>query len=143
MKTYKGMAYPVVKTTKGFFYGGNDIDYIKASFLTIIMTKPGERVFMPYFGTPLHTLDYNKPQELLEEDCRQMIAKSLMIWEKRFPVTDIKIRMLGHDVNITINFVNPVDLQNEHTLTLQLPLPLPWSTNESNNTFYNSYEQRS
>ena len=122
MKNYKGLAYPVHKTTQGFFYSAGDIDQIKASFLTIIMTRPGERVLEPFFGTALHTLDPNKPSELLEEDYRKMIADSLHKWDKRFPVTNVKAKIFGYDINIVISFVDPVNLQQEHTLTLQLPL---------------------
>jgi len=123
MNNYKGLSYPVQKTALGFFHSNDDIAQIKASLLSIIMTKPGERVFEPYFGTPLHTLNPNKPLELLQEDCRQMIAKSLKEWEKRFPVTKIEVKVFGYDIYITVGFVDPVNLQQEHTLSVQVPLP--------------------
>jgi phage baseplate assembly protein W len=122
MKNYKGLAYPIQKTTQGFFHGGDDISQIKASFLTIIMTRPGERVFEPFFGTPLHLLDASKPPEILEEECRAMIAKALNTWEKRFPVSEITAKAFGYDINITIKFIDPANLRQEHVLTLQMPL---------------------
>lgn len=122
MRNYKGIAYPIAKTTHGLFHNGTDIDQIKANFLTIIMTKPGERVMEPFFGTPLHMLDFTKPLELVEEDCRQMIAKTLKIWEKRFPVTALEVKILSGDINITVNFIDPLNLQEEHVLTLQMPI---------------------
>lgn len=122
MKNYKGFAYPVEKNAKGFFYGGDDVSQIKANFLTIIMTKPGERVFEPYFGTPLHALNLNQPVEILEEQCKAMIAEALSIWEPRFPVTGLDVKVMGREATIVIKFVDPVHLQTEHSLTLQLPL---------------------
>lgn len=122
MKQTKGIAYPVQKTTQGFFHASDDVAQIKASMLTILMTRPGERVFEPYFGTPIHKLDINKPLELLEEDCRLMIAQALRHWESRYPVTDVKVSIVGYEINVTITFVNPANLQDEHLLTLQMPL---------------------
>ena len=122
MKNYKGLAYPIQKTTQGFFHGGDDIAQIKASMLTIIMTKPGERVFEPYFGTPIHQLNYNQPPELIADQLKQMIAISLNKWEKRYPVTNIEVKLVTGDAHIMVNFIDPVHLQQEHTLTLQLPL---------------------
>lgn len=122
---YKGFPYPIERTTQGLFQSGSDINQIKASMLTIIMTKPGERVFFPQFGTPLHKLSHQGDMAVIENG-RQMIASSLKVWEKRVQVTDVQCRVIhtdaGRDLNITVTFLDPMNMQEVQELKVQMPL---------------------
>lgn len=127
MRRYKGISYPIEKTIKGLLYCGDDIAQIKADMLAIILTRPGERIFEPRFGTPLYKLKTSMPQELIITEARQMIASSIKTWEKRIQLTDIQCVLVPDregklDINIQILFIDPVNLQTLHQLTLQLPL---------------------
>lgn len=121
---YKGIAYPLEKNVKGLFSSTDDIAQIKGSMATIIMTRPGERIMEPLFGCALHTL-VNKPEELVLEEARQMIAESLKRWEKRVQVEEVQLIFVpndrGKDINIQVLFIDPADIQLMHQLTLQLP----------------------
>lgn len=126
MNRYKGIIYPVEKTPYGVFVSGDDIEQIKSSLLTIIMTKPGERVMEPDFGTPLHTIDIDKPPDLIIHNIRRMIASSIKRWEKRVQLSDITVTIVntdnGFESNIQVLFIDPSDMQVMHQLTVQLPL---------------------
>lgn len=126
---YRGTAYPILKTTRGYFCSSDDISQIKADMLTILMTRPGERIMELQFGTPFNTLNLGQPMELMVEEARQMIATALKIWEKRVQVTSVDVLFVdradlkaGYDINIQVSFIDPVNLQEEHLLTLQIPL---------------------
>lgn len=122
MKKYKGFAYPVFKNSYGFFYASDDISQVKANMLTIINTRPGERVMEPLFGVSLHRLDLNKPKEILEEEAKSMIAEALRTWEPRFPVTNLDTRLVNSDLQIMLTFIDPTNLEEEHLFSLQIPI---------------------
>ncbi len=126
---YRGTPYPVLKTSTGYFGNTDDITQIKADLLILLMTRPGERVMELNFGTPLHRLNFNQPMELLVEEARQMIALTIKRWEKRIQVTNVGVVFMqradlkpGVDINIQVSFIDPITLQEEHMLTLQMPL---------------------
>ena len=122
---YKGYAYPIEATTGGLLTSGSDIAQIKASMLQIIRTRPGERVMNPNFGTPLHTLVDKEPEYIID-NARLMIARALKFWEKRVQVTDVQVILIpasrGYDINVTVLFLDPVNMQEDYDLTVQFPL---------------------
>lgn len=121
---YFGIPYPIEKNALGLINTGNDISQIKASMLTIIMTVPGERVCLPMFGTALNKLA-NDPSEVAVDKARMMIAASLKRWEKRVQVVDIRCIMVhnksSRDLNIQVDFVDPIHMQKIEQLTVQIP----------------------
>ena len=129
MLRFKGVAYPIRKSVKGLFYAGSDLAQIKADLLSIILTIPGERVFEPEFGTPLNKLNYNQPYELVIDQAKQMIASSIKRWEKRVQVSNVECIFVGMeredsnlDINVQVFFIDPEDINNEQSLSLQVPL---------------------
>ena len=50
---FKGMPYPIVPDARGLLHTQSGIDQIKADMLSLLLTNPGERVFLPTYGTPL------------------------------------------------------------------------------------------
>lgn len=89
---YPGIPYPITKNPKGFFFIQDGIDQIKADMLILLLTNPGERVMLPSYGTPLRRLMFepNDPKLILET--RNMIARSLKMWEPRVAITQIYVQ---------------------------------------------------
>lgn len=119
---YRGIAYPVEKTPYGLLSRGTNLAQINGSILTIISTRPGERVMRPHFGVPLHRLR-NKPAELIPDEARLMIAAAIKRWEKRVQVTDVKTYLTGDMLNIEVYFIDPgTSLQEIQQLALQVKM---------------------
>jgi len=118
---YKGIGYPVEKNHYGFFSSGNNIQQVKASMVAIIMTRPGERVMRPYFGTPLHKLRRRPPGQIAME-ARQMIATSLKQFETRVQVMEVETELMPDGMlDIKVYFVDPhTNIQETQQLTLQM-----------------------
>ena len=120
---YKGIAYPIVKHPQGFFHNAaSDVAQIKSDMATIILTEPGERLFLPYFGTDFKTVNLNAPLEMVRSDIRMRIAKSLKKWEKRVQVSEITVDISKNDskiiAKISVYFINPVNINDKQTLIL-------------------------
>jgi len=88
---YPGIPYPITKNPKGFFYIQDGINQVKSDMLILLLTNPGERVMLPTYGTPLRRLmfDPNDPKLILQT--KNMIARSLKLWEPRVAITQIQV----------------------------------------------------
>ena len=134
---YPGVPYPITKNPKGFFYIQDGINQIKADMLILLLTNPGERVMLPNYGTPLRKLIFepNDPQLILQT--KNMIARSLRLWEPRVAITQIEVKNGldkyssnidedGTDSDavllIRILFVDRLKIDEVNELKLEVPL---------------------
>jgi len=120
---YKGIAYPITKHPQGFFRNAvSDVAQIKSDMAAVILTESMERLFLPYFGTDLKTVNLNAPLQLVRSEIRMRVATSLKRWEKRVQVTDIVVDISKNDTKviakISVYFINPVNINDTQTLVL-------------------------
>lgn len=134
---FKGIPYPITKTPRGFFYMQGGVDQIKSDMLVLLLTNPKERVMLPDFGTPLRKLLFEQNDVSIIAKAKQMIAKSLKMWEPRVAIENIYIQnkldvssasVLEEDVNservllIRITFFDRLEITKINELKLELPL---------------------
>lgn len=134
---FKGIPYPITKTPRGFFYIQGGVDQIKSDMLVLLLTNPKERVMLPDFGTPLRKLLFEQNDVSIIAKAKQMIAKSLKMWEPRVAIENIYIQnkldvssasVLEEDVNservllIRITFFDRLEITKINELKLELPL---------------------
>jgi phage baseplate assembly protein W len=134
---FKGIPYPITKTPRGFFYIQGGVDQIKSDMLILLLTNPRERVMLPDFGTPLRKLLFEQNDVSIIAKAKQMIAKSLKMWEPRVAIENIYIQnkldvssasALEEDVNnervllIRITFFDRLEITKINELKLELPL---------------------
>lgn len=126
MKSYKGMAYPMVKSPKGLMAPADELAAVQANMLSIILTSPGERVMEPAFGTPLGRIDYTLSPQAVTEQVRRMVAVAVRRWEPRVQVENITVRLeyQGGDLvlKITVMFIHPQKIHEAQLLTVQIPV---------------------
>jgi len=121
---YKGIAYPLIRHPEGVFHNSvTDIGQIKSDMATVILTEPGDRIFVPYFGTALAKTNLNAPREIVLADIRLKVATAIKKWEKRVQVHDIVIDLATTDedkiiVKITVLFIDPINVNNVENLTV-------------------------
>jgi phage baseplate assembly protein W len=133
MAKFLGLGYPITgNTPQGYFRQTTDVDTIKADMLQLLLTYPGERVFLPQFGTPLRDLIFEPGTSILIANAKAMIAKSLQIWEPRVDIQQVSVTIGGQGLNgepdadqvmlIQIMFVDPDQIKTVQQLDLQVPL---------------------
>lgn len=120
---YKGIAYPIVKHPQGFFHNSSsDINQIKSDMAAIILTEPGERIFVPFFGTGLMKVNLNSPVEMVESEIKLKVATSLKKWEKRIQVEDVIVDISKSDdkvvVKINVLFIDPISIRTKESLVV-------------------------
>ena len=137
MANFLGIPYPITKNPLGFFRTQSGVSQIKSDLLTLLLTNPGERVFLPDYGTPLKRLIFEQNDATLEVIARNIIIESISKWEPRIVVSQISVSSQasrsdlnyqdpGEDtdsiLSIRIMFVDPEQLSEIQELVLQIPL---------------------
>lgn len=137
MANFLGAPYPITKNPLGFFRTQSGVSQIKSDLLTLLLTNPGERVFLPDYGTPLKRLIFEPNDPTLEITAKNMIVESISRWEPRIVVNQISVSSTasqsdlnfqdpGQDIDsilsIKIIFVDPEQLSEVQELVLQIPL---------------------
>jgi hypothetical protein len=137
MANFLGLPYPVTKNPLGFFKTQSGISQIKSDLLSLLLTNPGERVFLADYGTPLKRLIFEQNDAVLEATAKNMISDSISRWEPRIAVSQIEVSREvpnsslnamdpGEDVDnilyIKITFVDPEKISEVQELRLQIPL---------------------
>ena len=82
------------------------IDKIQDSIYNILSTKVGERLFLPEFGSRLHTVIFEPNNAIFADLADFYIRDALGKWERRIEVTDVSIltEQEGNIVPIEISY---------------------------------------
>ena len=134
---FLGAPYPIRRHPRGLLHTQQGIQQIKSDLLVLLYTNPGERVFLPSYGTPLKKLVFEQNDAALEVTARQMIIESIRLWEPRITIQQIEVTNnfdendLHHDdtkadtehiLGIKILFFDPENIQEVQQLVLEVPL---------------------
>ncbi len=133
---FLGTPYPITKNPLGYFRTQTDLATIKADLLILLLTNPGERVFLADFGTPLKRLVFEQSDAILEQQAKKMIIDSINKWEPRITIQSIDVvkptrenlnkndalQDLDNILYIKIRFFDPEQISNVQELKLEIPL---------------------
>lgn len=81
MAFYSGIALPDARNTYPVIK--DDIDLIQDSILTILLTKKGQRYFVPDFGSDLTSLLFDPNDEITSRLVTESIRVAIKEWEPR------------------------------------------------------------
>ena len=87
-----GITLPIQKGETGYFRQSfQTFDQIKSNIKNLLLTKKGERVFQPDFGSGIHDLLFNPATERFEEAVENTINEALEKWLPYVIVEDIDV----------------------------------------------------
>lgn len=119
---YKGIALPTA--TKKWPHFKTEAQLVVDSVRTILMTRIGERFFVPDFGTGLHRLLFDPNDHITSTMATQIIRTALRRWEPRVTVLKVLTRSTEHLLDILVQYrINRLGL--DVLLVLQLSKDLP------------------
>lgn len=121
-----GITLPVKRGNTGFFEQAfTSYDQAKSNLRNLLLTKKGERVMQPEFGTGLHSLLFEQADDMLEQKLEQVITDSVSFWLPYITIETIDIEMTNemkdmNRANMSIGFRvgNQIETQ-EITFTIQ------------------------
>ena len=90
---YININYPFKDSTKGFFLDLNDEDgqAIKADLLHLILTKKGERLYNPNFGTDLVKFNFEPEDGMTLNAIKEEITSVIKIYLPKLQIDEITV----------------------------------------------------
>ena len=87
-----GITLPIQRGSDGYFAQSfKTFDQIRSNLKNLLLTKRGERILQPDFGSGLHDLLFNPATEKFEEDLENTINDAVAQWLPYVIVEDINI----------------------------------------------------
>lgn len=112
---------PIVKGRNGFFTIIFGRQSIRQKIFTVLLTKLGERVHLPDFGSRLFELVFEQSDATFDVLAKQYVIDAIRIW-----VTEIEILAVftkhneDNSVNITIQYRIRQQIAQNDSLTLTI-----------------------
>ena len=87
-----GITLPIQRGEDGYFRQSfKTFDQVRSNLKNLLLTKRGERMLQPDFGSGLHDLLFNPATEKFEEDLETTINDSVAKWLPYIIVEDINV----------------------------------------------------
>ena len=87
-----GITLPIQRGNDGYFRQSfRTFDQVRSNLKNLLLTKKGERILQPDFGSGLHDLLFNPATEKFEEDLENTINDAVAKWLPYVIVEDINI----------------------------------------------------
>mgnify|MGYP001235597169 FL=1 len=87
-----GITLPIQRGNDGYFAQSfRTFDQVRSNLKNLLLTKKGERILQPEFGSGLHDLLFNPATEKFEEDLETTINESVAKWLPYIIVEDINV----------------------------------------------------
>ena len=110
--TYKGIALPT--SDKKFPNFKEDKELIRDSVKTILLTKLGQRYFVPDFGSNLWSLIFEPNDKVTSALAEEYARTALREWEKRIDVMQVTTERVESELFVTVVYrirrIEEVDL---------------------------------
>ena len=87
-----GITLPIQRGSDGYFAQSfRTFDQVRSNLKNLLLTKKGERLLQPEFGSGLHDLLFNPATEKFEEDLETTVNDAVAKWLPYIIVEDINI----------------------------------------------------
>ena len=114
-----GITLPIKRGNTGYFEQAfSSFEQAKSNLRNLLLTKQGERIMQPNFGTGLHSLLFEQMTSQLERDLEETIVKSVGYWLPYINVKDIEVTMTDEmkdmhraEIYVTFTVGNQIELQ--------------------------------
>ena len=121
-----GILLPVQRGETGYFRQGfTSYEQAKTNLKNLLLTRKGERIMQPEFGTGLHELLFEQMDDDLEVRLQETIETSVGFWLPYINIDEVDIQMTdemkdNNIANMTIKFRVGNDISTQEiTFTIQ------------------------
>jgi phage baseplate assembly protein W len=119
-----GLSLPLQMSTNTFNQTYDNLVQLKSNVRNLLLTRKGERLGQPTFGTNLHTLLFEPNDEELEQKIYDTIDNSIRNWLPQLSIREINIEATDemkdkNSINVSIVFTanyNRQDFNVEFTV---------------------------
>ena len=102
-----GITLPVQNGNGGFFNQAfSSFEQAKSNLKNLLLTRKGERIFQPNFGTGLHELLFEQLTDELEAKLESTITDSVNYWLPYIDIDEINVNMTDENKDRNIAEMN-------------------------------------
>ena len=104
-----GLSLPLQFGTSTFNQTYENLEQLKSNIKNLLMTRRGERLGQPLFGTKLHELLFEQNDAQLEEKIYSAIENAISFWIPQVSIQSIEINTTNeakdrNELNVAITF---------------------------------------
>lgn len=104
MPVFKGINFPFTAKPSGLPASVTPDELFKQSIEQILLTRLGERVMLPEFGSDIYKLLFENISEDLDSRLIAEVRRAIERWEDRIEIVDVKIEHMDTAIGIKIVF---------------------------------------
>ena len=108
-----GLAFPIVSSTGGYFSNSEGFNTIVAGIKQLILTKKGERVMLPEFGTNLRSFVFDQDTPALRKRIKDEISQAITVYEPRVTIRNLNVYVKESQGRNTIMVALQLSLTND------------------------------
>ena len=106
---YKGVALPWGLTIPSVIEPKDDHDVIRSSVLWIVLTRLGERVMLPEFGTTLPGAVFEPNDVQLANSIKESVRQAISRWDDRVTFLDFVVSGNENTLTCTLSYKQSFD----------------------------------
>ncbi len=109
MGNYAGLALPWDGTLKTFVAEKTDNEVLTSSVLWILMTRLGERVMLPEFGSDIPNQLFEPNDDITVDIIRTAVREAVERWDGRIEFHQVDISQNEHLISVRVEYKNAED----------------------------------
>tara|TARA_B100000287_G_scaffold347725_1_gene335708 strand:- start:33 stop:443 length:411 start_codon:yes stop_codon:yes gene_type:complete len=121
---YIGVGLPLTHNKSGFFYRTKtSLEQAKSNIKNLLLTKKGERLGNPDFGSDLFRVVFEQEGDDIESKVEEAIRSAMSQWLPFIIVNEIETQFSERNkniINVSIGFSINVDATNKDKLSIDL-----------------------
>ena len=121
---YIGVGLPLTHNKSGFFYKTKtSLEQAKSNIKNLLLTRKGERLGNPNFGSDLFAVIFEQEGEDIENKVEEAIRSAMSQWLPFIIIDEIETKSSDRNlnvINVSIGFSINVDTTNKSKLSIDL-----------------------
>ncbi len=120
--TYIGIELPLRSTSQGFFNRSTTtLQQSKSNIKNLLLTKKGERLGNPLFGSDLYKVIFEQEGDDLEDKVEEAVRSSMSQWLPFIIIEDVQTSFSSRNtINISVKFAMNTDRASLEQLSIDL-----------------------
>lgn len=121
-KKWGGVAYPWGPELRTFFEDKSDTLVLKAAVINLLLTRRGERVMMPEFGSPIPDLVFEPNDDVAIAQVQAALRDAIERWDDRLELVNFNYEALDNQLILKIMFRDSTDPVGNKTESVELQI---------------------
>lgn len=106
---WKGIALPWGTTIPSVIDPKDDTEILKSSVLFIVLTRLGERVMQPTFGSNLPNMLFNPNDLQAAQSMKRSVKEAISKWDDRIEFVDFSVEGSNNNLTCTLEYKQNID----------------------------------